>query len=290
MNIEIYVIIATALQRTDLLLNRSLSSVYQQDRVDPTFIKVIIIDDNPFSASNKSDEFEKIIEGVKVLREKFYLNNTAFQTTILTNSGAKGNSGTGAWNTGLFHAFERNRTCFVSILDDDDEYLPNHLHDCIVEVKRNPGTKAVFQQLFWKNPDNSVIEFPLKKDYINPRAFFIGNPGIQGSNMFFKAEALVGISGFNEKYPNTTDRELMIRFLWSLEQNEKAENGIAIVVKKGIIHYNHNSPKVNNDVVMKQHGLDLFYQEYKTFFTAHDYSESIKRAKTFFKYQPIEER
>jgi hypothetical protein len=53
---------------------------------------------------------------------------------------------------------------FVSILDDDDEYLPNHLTDCVTAISEN--AVAVFQRLIWQNDDTSTMNVDLTKDQL----------------------------------------------------------------------------------------------------------------------------
>ena len=66
--IPIVVIIATSKERTELLLNRSLQSVYQQEEGNPT---IIIVDDNYVPEGSKhSVEYSRIAEGVRELRER----------------------------------------------------------------------------------------------------------------------------------------------------------------------------------------------------------------------------
>jgi len=102
--------------------------------------------------------------------------------------------------------------------------------------------------------------------------------------MFFRTQNLVDIGGFDETLPNTTDRDLMIRFLW----NNDLSN-IEVLENIGVIHYNHKKQKVNNDIPRKQKGLDLFYKKYKTHFSEEDYHTSLVRAKEFFNYNPKEQ-
>ena len=144
---------------------------------------------------------------------------------------------------------------------------------------------AVFQRLKWINQDGSVLKFPLSIENLTSKQFFEGNPGIQGSNMFFKTEALIAIDGFDETLPNTTDRDLMIRFLWKNETSK-----IKVTENIGVIHYNHKQPKVNNNILIKQQGLDLFYQKYRKHFSKEAYLNSLTRAKNYFSYTPMEER
>ncbi len=268
------VIIATSQKRTDWLINRSLFSVYNQDGINKSECSVIVVDDN----KDKS-EFVKIQKQVDFLRNKLNLNPTDFPTTVIKNRRTQFMSGTGAWNTGIFEANNISPNGFVSILDDDDEYLSSHLSDCISAIK--PNTVAVFQRLIWYNNEKSTMNVDLTKESLTAEDFFIGNPGVQGSNMFFKSQNFVDIGGFDERLPNTTDRDLMIRFLWKNELSK-----IEVIEKIGVIHYNHKRQKVNNDIQRKQQGLDLFYKKYKQDFSEEAYIKSLWRAKRCFNYIP----
>jgi hypothetical protein len=190
-----------------------LTSVYRQIGIDKSEWNVFVVDDN----ENES-EFSEIKKRIELLRSNLQLNDTDFPTTVLKNTRTRFMSGTGAWNTGIFEAHRLFPNGFVSILDDDDEYLPNHLTDCITAISEN--AVAVFQRLIWQNDDTSTMNVDLTKDQLTAENFFIGNPGVQGSNMFFKIQSLVDIGGFDETLPNTTDRDLMIRFLWKNDLNK----------------------------------------------------------------------
>lgn len=271
------VIIATSQGRTDWLINRSLPSVYRQIGIDKSEWSVFIVDDN-----EAETEFAEIQKRIEHLRNTLQLNLTDFPTTVLKNTRTRFMSGTGAWNTGIFEAYRLFPNGYVSILDDDDEYLPNHLTDCTSAISKS--TVAVFQRLIWQNDDTSTMRVDLTKDQLTAENFFIGNPGVQGSNMFFKTQSLVEIGGFDETLPNTTDRDLMIRFLWKNDLNK-----IEVLKNIGVIHYNHKKPKVNNDIPRKQQGLDLFYKKYKAHFSEEAYQKSLARAKAFFSYNPKEQ-
>jgi len=120
------VIIATSQKRTDWLINRSLASVYKQIGVNKSEWCVFVVDDN-----ENNDEFFEIIKRIELLRKNLQLNETDFPTTVLKNTRARYMSGTGAWNTAIYEAYKQYSEGFVSILDDDDEYLPHHLADCV---------------------------------------------------------------------------------------------------------------------------------------------------------------
>lgn len=271
------VIIATSQNRTDWLINRSLTSVYSQIGINKSEWNVFIVDDN-----KNEIEFSEINKRIELLRSNLQLNDTDFPTNVLKNTRTRFMSGTGAWNTGIFEAYKQFPSGFVSILDDDDEYLPNHLTDCVTAISEN--TIAVFQRLIWQNDDKSTMKVNLTKDQLTAENFFIGNPGVQGSNMFFKTQSLVDIGGFDETLPNTTDRDLLIRFLWKNELTN-----IVVIETIGVNHYNHKREKVNNDIPRKKQGLDLFYKKYKYHFSEEAHKKSLERAKAFFNYNPTEQ-
>lgn len=271
-------IIATSQKRTQWLINRSLRSVYNQIDIDKSSWNIFIVDDNEDEA-----ELSKIKCQVEFLRKELNLKSIDFQTNVLRNKRTRFMSGTGAWNTGIMEAFRINPNGFVAILDDDDEFLPNHLSKCMQAIDKD--IIAVFQRLIWQNDNGSTMNVDLTKAKLTAENFFIGNPGIQGSNMFFKTKNLVDISGFDESFPNTTDRDLMIRFLW-----ENDIETIKVIENIGVIHYNHRRTKVNNNFSLKQKGLDIFYKKYKTHFSEDAYQKSLIRAKKYFNYIPFNER
>lgn len=271
------IIISTSQQRTDWLISRSLTSVYKQVGINKAQWNVFVIDDN-----EAETEFVVIQKRIAHLRNTLQLNPTDFPTTVLKNTRTRYMSGTGAWNTGIFEVYKRYPTGYVSILDDDDEYLPNHLNECVTSISEN--TVAVFQRLIWQNDDNSTMHVDLTKEQLTTENFFIGNPGVQGSNMFFNLQSLVDIGGFDETLPNTTDRDIMIRFLWKNDLSN-----IEVLENIGVIHYNHKQQKVNNNIPRKKQGLDLFYKKYKEHFSEEAYQKSLARAKAFFSYHPKEQ-
>lgn len=279
---NIYVIIATSYLRNDLLISRSLKSVYKQIIDNKEDIKVIIVDDNEIS------QIEKLKTEIEKLRTNLKLNKSEFKTIIIPNTRIKFQSGTGAWNTGIFYIkkFDEWENSFIAILDDDDEWLPEYLQTCQNVVKKNENTIAVFCRLIWRTNETDYIH-NLTIEKLTQENFFIGNPGVQGSNMFIKSTIFHSINGFNENYPSTTDRELMIRFLDFVEFQNKTTTDkmiFKVVEKPLVIHYNHKKQKVNNDFTKKKQSLDMFYKEYKNRFSEVAFQKSIARAKEYFHY------
>jgi len=278
---NLFVIIATSFQRNEILINRAVLSVYKQKYVCPDKIKIIIIDDN-YHIENINEIKFRVIE----LRKKLNLQLPDFETIVLPNNRTRHRSGTGAWNTGLFYVKENYfiENSFIAILDDDDEYLPDYLKTCSESVSETATTitGAVFCRIIWRSEHIDIIH-NLTQNLLTREEFFIGNPGIQGSNIFINTKLLLDINGFNENYPNTTDRELMIRLLDFVENNkEKIE--LKVIEKPLVIHYNHQNTRVNTNFTEKKKGLDLFYRDFKKRFSESDFQKSLKRAKKLFNY------
>lgn len=278
---KICVIIATALNRFDLLFQKSLPSVYHQFNVDAVNVEVIIVDDNVLDNS-----VAYLVDEVAKLRRTLGLNVKDFRTQVLKNQRTPNMSGTGAWNTGIYKAYEDFPTCFVAILDDDDAYLPNHLEQCLHVTKEAPHVEGVFQEIVWKNEKQEFWHFPLKVTDITPEAFYIGNPGIQGSNLFVKAHALIAINGFDESLSSATDRDLLLRLLWYWKAIENDYTSKFVIINEpGVIHYVHDLERITTNIEKKHSGLNTFYAKYKKHFTIREYYDSLKRANFIFQYE-----
>jgi hypothetical protein len=252
--VKIYILIATSKKRTNLLINRSLKSVYSQTKINPKNIEVVIVDDNIRTFENKTSiEYDKIVNLVKELRNKLKLTKNQFITHVLTNIKTQFKSGTGAWNTGIefINKQSKNEKSFTAILDDDDEYKDNFLQKCITKI--NNDTLAVFAPIIWKGTDFEQINY-IKKEKLTAKHFFIGNPGVQGSNMFFRSDILDKIGGFDENMPSTTDRDLMIRFFDLLDKFQNSENRIIVLNEPLIIHYANGSDRVTDNKIFKNEG------------------------------------
>lgn len=269
-------LLATSHARTDLLRERSLASVYQQRGVAPSRVLVAIVDDNA-----DPSEFGRVQHAVSRLRADLRLPDEHFPTACWRNHRTRGHSGTGAWNTGLDRlADEAPVVRWVAFLDDDDEFLPEHLAACLCAC--GDDVVGVFERLEWVRPDG-VEPRPFVLDDLTPEAFFVGNPGVQGSNMFVSLEALRAAGGFDESLPNTTDRDLMIRLLRHARERGLAVRALATV---GARYHDHGGPRVNTDLARKRLGLDRFYERHARDFGAVHLRASLDRARRLFGYEP----
>ena len=265
--IQIGVIIATSFLRTELLFSRSLKSVLNQTYL-PDYI--VVVDDN-----ENGNEFEIIAGRITKLKKT--------NIFCIRNFNTKHNSGAGAWNSGIeflqskFTDLERS---YITILDDDDEWADTYLEKCANKVKERgvENTKAVFANLVRLHKEFEV-KGSMSKENLTIDNFLIGNPGVQGSNMFFNANALLQIDGFDKTLKSCTDRDLMIRFL---QQN--SVNQIAFVNETLVFHYAQSENTVTNNHSLKRVGLDNFYNKYLHLFTLYTLEQSLLRAEKLFAY------
>jgi GT2 family glycosyltransferase len=278
----VLVLIATAYGRTEWLVDRALRSVYAQTGCDPRLVRVLIVDDNePVAGAAASGRLGMIQDAVAPLRKGLALPDDVFPTEVIANVRTHGHSGTGAWNTGIqrFAAEGDADRSFVALLDDDDEWLPGYLSACLETV--TPGTVAVFAHLEWVDERGSSPR-PFAAEDLTPEAFFVGSPGVQGSNMFIATRLLARIGGFDEAFTGSCDRELMIRLLDALRPGEQ----IVVVPRVLVRHHHHRGPSVTTDLAAKHRALDRLYALYGARFSEGARQASLRRAQQLFGYRP----
>jgi hypothetical protein len=259
---KIGVIIASSSNRNDLLFSRSLYSVFNQNQ-SPDHI--LIVDDNQNESASKDIE-RRILE----------LKNNKIH--YIKNSRTPHMSGTGAWNSGI-KWYEKIFTedDYVAILDDDDSWCKKYINSCYDAVTLSPKIPdAVFA--FIKRSDCDTCSFFDVED-ISINNFLKGNPGIQGSNMFFRFGALRSIGGFDEMLASCTDRDLMIRFL------QKYSNKNIKIVPKILVNHFVSKDSVTSNFTAKTNGLNSFHIKYIRFYSEDLLDRALQRAKRLFNYQ-----
>ncbi|MGP1506178.1 MAG: glycosyltransferase family 2 protein [Campylobacter sp.] len=262
---KIGVIIASSLNRNDLLFSRSLYSVLNQKQ-NPDY--VLIVDDNQNESASKDIE-----------RRIFELKNNKIH--YIKNLRTPNMSGTGAWNSGI-KWYEKIFTedDYVAILDDDDSWRKEYINSCYDAVTSSPKMPdAVFA--FIKRSDCDMCSFFDAED-ISINNFLKGNPGIQGSNMFFRFGALKSIGGFDEKLASSTDRDLMIRFL------QKHSNENIKIIPKILVNHFVSKDSVTSNFTSKTKGLNSFHTKYIKLYSQELLEQALQRAKKLFNYQESE--
>lgn len=109
--------------------------------------------------------------------------------------------------------------------------------------------------------------------------FLIGNPNIQGSNMFIRLDLFNRIGGFDEELISSTDRDVCIRLL-------QEPNTIFTILNEHLIHHwaFDDIPRLSSPgTKSKENGLRLFYKKYRHLMSS-EIEEAFKlRALNLFK-------
>ena len=184
------VLIATA-NRPELLA-RALRSVERQ-----TFspLHIVVVDDSCDDFRGATKQVVKQHPNVK------YLRNTRSRKRAA-----------GAWNDGLDHLLRITpdpRQLYVAILDDDDEWEPEHLRTCFDAAQSRQFDMVVAQ--LWRHEDGAPPRLRIPPERLDAADFLVGNPNIQGSNLFCRLSVLLEAGLFDEWLPSCTDRDLCIR-------------------------------------------------------------------------------
>jgi len=264
-HIHIAAIIATH-NRPKFLAERSLLSIKNQKRY-PDYL--IIVDDSDDGIKPKN---KKILSKLKIKNmEKFYLHNKF-------NKGASG-----AWNTGLYELNKINSDAFVAILDDDDEWHPDYLLKCEKEVIKKKLDMCVAGLIRFDDEHPEGVKLPIPHKFKSD-LFLVGNPNIQGSNLFIRLKALLDAGCFDENLISTTDRDLCIRLadLGYLSVNFLKDHLVNHYAFSG---YSRLSTKGSQEKIL---GLTLFFKKYKERMTLEQRIVFLTRAKEFFGLNFIE--
>ena len=259
------VLIATC-NRPGLLAQRSLTSLQRQTR-RPDYLVVVDDSDPSVRPDNRNIVNDLRLGGARIV----YIANTRTR------------GASGAWNTGLEwlrrHAGEVGGI-FVAVLDDDDEWEPDHLALC----KQAATTQSLDMvapaiiRVFTGQADHTQLP-PANLD---PDHFLVGNPHIQGSNLFVRLTALLEAGAFDESLTSSTDRDLCIRL---------ADLGwirYAPLASPTVRHYaeTHRPRLSSPSGTPKKRGLDRFWTKWAGRMTDSQREAYLHRSKALFGWTP----
>lgn len=188
---QVIVLLAT---RPDisLLCRRALPSIKAQLRV-PSLV-LVVFDQRPPTDQERLD----IALQLAPLPVRVLHNN------LLPGAGD-------AWNTGITWIARHLPQSYVAILDDDDQWDPDHLQCCWQKAEEHEWPDIVLSGLRVQVNGRQVNKEPVAN--LSQQDFLVGNPGWQGSNTFVKTDALQDIGGFTPGLVSCNDRDLAIRLL-----------------------------------------------------------------------------
>ena len=189
------ILVATA-RRTNLLQHRALPSIEHQSRLPA---RVIVVDDSGEEAA--AQRTERLVRSWQP---------AGLSVDFLRNRRTKGPAG--AWNSGLDHLLRTlgdPGRLYVAILDDDDQWSSHHLRGCLTAAEERDLDMVAAQ--FWRIEDRDEPLLVVPPPSLDLASFFVGNPGIQGSNLVCRLSVMLEAGLFDESLPSCTDRDLCIR-------------------------------------------------------------------------------
>lgn len=258
---DIIVIIPTR-NRPDALA-KALVSVAEQT-IYPDNVIVVSDCDAPYEDQTKSvvEDIGKRIPQIKCIRN--------LRTKNLS----------GAINSALSSLIEDcicPESTFIALLDDDDSWDPDYLKACL-NAADSDGFDLIVTGIIRHESENDPSTELSIPSTLSTHDFFVGNPHIQGSNLFIRLSTLLQAGGFDEFLDSTTDRDVCVRLL---------DLG---TVKIGFVnaHFVHNWALPTQDRLStpgskrKTSGLQAFYWKYVSRMTTSEQEAFKTRAYDLF--------
>jgi len=259
------VLVATC-NRPGLLAQRSLTAIQRQTRC-PDYLVVVDDSDPPNRADNRNIVNDLRLKGCRIV----YLTNTRTQGAA------------GAWNIGLDwlrrYAGDPKGT-FVAVLDDDDEWAPEHLKVCtdaVISEQLDMVTAGLI-----RITDAAPGRNQAPPAVLDAGLFLIGNPHIQGSNLFVRLSALLEAGTFDESLRSCTDRDLCIRLADLGWIRYRALPDFTVRHFADAARPRLSSPKDDP----KKRGLDRFWSKWHGRMSGEQRRACLERAKALFNWEP----
>jgi len=255
-NLPIVVLVATT-ERRHLHQSRTIPSLLRQTR---PWDALFVVDDTSRPLPDMANFWGET--GLKSVR-------------VVKNKRTDGAAGT--WNTGLDAVREQVGEAWIAILDDDDEWLPQHLETCHMATAL--GVDAVISGIT-TYVDEVQASAPRLGEF-TLTDFLHQNPGWQGSNTFVKLSFLEKAGRFDESLACTHDRDLAIRLL-EVEGFRYARTA-EVTVK---YHIGSDVPAyTRRDNPIKLKGLSAFWGKHRHRMTREIEDKFFERASDLFGFR-----
>jgi glycosyltransferase involved in cell wall biosynthesis len=248
--------------RSDLLLDRSLLSVANQS-LRPDLVLIV----------NDGEDFDaQVIAGICEC-----LEGQPFE--IVTNVRTNGLSG--ALNSACSWLQAKGFNGFVALLDDDDDWEPNHLA-CNWKQAYALSADVVISGLKFICDG---IERPRKLlDALDSDSFLVGNPGWQGSNTYVRFDTLLQAGCFREGLKSCNDRDLALRLL-------RLPKVRIAFTKQWTANWRQDSSRQTLSAARSEPkllGLAGFFKIFEAEMSDRGREQFFKRAKEYFGFEEVE--
>jgi asparagine synthase (glutamine-hydrolysing) len=262
----IAVIIATK-NRPILLKQRSLKSVITQS-LKPDCI--IVVDD--------SDNQHSINKNITIVNE---FKNQSPQTRIEYIPNRRTMGASGSWNTTIDFLLLQKQSpenTFIAILDDDDEWHSDYLKLCSQHIVEKSLDMIACDFYRITDKQTEINKAPAR---LSTNDFLIGNPGIQGSNLFVRLSCFLEAGCFDENIRSCTDRDLCIRIT---DLGYIRYERLAIPLMNHFAENDRDRMSTPNTET-KNTGLYNFWLKHSKRMSAEQKESYLNRAKTLFNWK-----
>lgn len=149
----------------------------------------------------------------------------------------------------------------VAFLDDDDLWDPRYLERAVAGM-RATGADVV---VTWLNLETDGVRRPGKaiREGLSAEAILGVNPGVTGSNLIVRRQALADVGGWDESLWVSNDKDLMIRLL-------DAGHRYAVVEERLVVKRAHSGPRLGSPAPRRVQGLEAFAVKYARRLSPHD--------------------
>ncbi|MBW2257656.1 MAG: glycosyltransferase family 2 protein [Deltaproteobacteria bacterium] len=285
--VPVIAVVPTCAGREDLLLGRALPSIYAQEAAPRRVLVVADRDvppDDPLH--DRIAQTRRAFLSLRLGVQDSHVPDDLFPTALLENRRTRGHAVTGSVNTAVDMAVAEHGTgWWLTTLDDDDAWHPPYLRRCVEAAHGAPGPRHMVANGH-RRLTTRHVQIRIPRTDLCPKHVFLGSPGIQGSNLMVSVDLFLEVGGYDETFPSTTDRDILVRLLDALADRREA----LVFVRAALVdHYADNHDRVTTGP-RKHEGLDRFYARYRHRMSPEVYALSMRRARAVFGYVPIEER
>lgn len=165
---------------------------------------------------------------------------------------------------------------YLALLDDDDRWEPDYLQTLVGRATSALQDLVISGLIRHETEGDAGIKQTIPQA-INQNMFLVGNPHIQGSNLFVKMSTFLQAGGFDENLPSCTDRDFMIRLL------DLGNIHYSCIHRHLVHHYASSTSRLSKyGSASKIEGLTRFLRKYQDRMTAQEILQFKERAKTLF--------
>ena len=172
---------------------------------------------------------------------------------------------------------------YLALLDDDDWWDDNYLEQCLAAASETKADLVVsgIRRYDQEQPDG--WELPIPKS-LSIDDFLVGNPNIQGSNLFVRLSCFLRAGAFDEHLESTTDRDFCIRLF---EANEVK----VATINQYLVHHNAREQGRLSDRgnPRKAASLRAFADKHQPRMTLKQRQKFTDRSLQFFSIDPFAE-